>query len=146
MYCHHLAFIFVHKHLKLFFTNHRPNMVDILHGWFPTLHVFHLIQKFNMASTTNSFWCWNFKILSETTRGMNMLFCRNMSYLTLLKSFVFVHRKSKMATAAGQIKKSKSSQKLDIWLNPNWTWVIAEWSLTNYLFSLKIGNPRWSWG
>ena len=39
---------------------------------------------------------------------------RNMSYLTLLKSFVFVHRKSKMATAAGQIKKCNSSQKLDI--------------------------------
>jgi hypothetical protein len=58
-------------------------MVDILHGWFPTLHVFHLIQKFNMASTTNSFWCWSFKILSETTRGMNMLFGRNMSYLTI---------------------------------------------------------------
>jgi hypothetical protein len=30
-----------------------------------------------------------------------------------LKSFVFVHRKSKMATAAGQMKKSNSSQKLD---------------------------------
>jgi hypothetical protein len=105
-----------------------------------------LIQIFNMASTTNSFWCWSFKILSETTHGMNMLFCRNMSYLTLLKIFVFVHRKFKMATAAGQIKKCNSSQKLDIWLNPNWTWVIVEWSLTNYFISLKIGNPRCSWG
>jgi hypothetical protein len=46
---------------------------------------------------------------------------------------------SKMATAVGQIKKSNSSQKLDIWLNPNWTWVIAEWSLTNYLF-MAIAN------
>jgi hypothetical protein len=63
-YCHYLAFIFVHKHLKHFFTNNRPNMVDILHEWFPTLYVFHFIQKFNMASMTNSFWCWSFKILS----------------------------------------------------------------------------------
>ena len=100
-------------------------------GWFSTLHVhvFHLIQKFNMAATTIFFWCWNFKIFSETTRVMNMLFCRNVSYLTLLNSFVFVHRKSKMATGAGQIKKSNSSQKLDNWLNPNWTWVIVGWSL-----------------
>jgi hypothetical protein len=80
-------------------------MIYILHGWLSTLHVFHLIQKFNMASTTNSFWCWSFKIFSETTRGMNMLFCRNMWYLTFLNSVVFVHRKSKMATTAGQIKK-----------------------------------------
>jgi hypothetical protein len=109
-------------------------MVEILHGWFSTLHVFHLIQKFNMAATTNSFWCWNFKIFSETTRGMNMLFCRNVSYLTLLNSFVFVHRKSKMATAAGQIKESNWSQKLDIWLNPNWTWVMVGWSLRQLSF------------
>jgi hypothetical protein len=53
------------------------SIVDILHRWLSTLHVFHLIQKFNMASTTNSFWCWSFKIFSETTRWMNMLFCRN---------------------------------------------------------------------
>jgi hypothetical protein len=37
-------------------------------------------------------------------RPMHSQICL-MSYLTLLKSFVFVHRKSKMATAAGQIKK-----------------------------------------
>jgi hypothetical protein len=86
-------------------------IVKCFHGWFSTLHVFHLIQKFNMASTTNYFWCWSFKIFSETTRGMNLLFCRNMSYLTLLKSLVFFHWKSKMSTAAGQIKKSNSSQK-----------------------------------
>jgi hypothetical protein len=59
------------------------------------------------------------------------LFCRNVPYLTLLNSFVFVHRKSKMDTDAGQIKKSISSQKLDIWLNPNWIWVNVGWFLKN---------------
>jgi hypothetical protein len=42
---------------------------------------------------------------NHPSSGMNMLFCRNMWYLTLLRSFVFVHRKSNMATTAGQIKK-----------------------------------------
>ena len=55
------------------------------------------------------------------------LFCRNVPYLTLLNSFVFVHRKSKMATDAGRIKKyfiSETRYLIEPKLNMSKRWVV----------------------
>jgi hypothetical protein len=44
----------------------------------------------------------------------------------------------------GKLKKCFFSQKLEIWLNPNWTWIIIGWSLTQfYFFFVSIGYPKW---
>jgi len=95
-----------------------------------------------MASTTNYFWCWSFKILSETTRGMNMLFCRNMSYFTLLKSLFLSIGNLRWPPMQDKLKKlfiSETRYLIEPILNMNNRWMVP-------YKSLQVGNPRWSWG
>jgi hypothetical protein len=36
-----------------------------------------------------------------------------------------------------------SSQKLQIWLKPNCTWMFIRWSSTNFRFFVPIWNSKW---
>ena len=39
--------------------------------------------------------------------------------------------------------KMPSSQKLQIWLKPNCTWIFIRWSSTNFTFFVPVWNSKW---
>ena len=66
--------------------------------------------------------------------------------------FFYADRKSKMATIVGhrltldpmgKFSNAKSSQKLQIWLKPNCTWMFIGWSSTYFRFFVPIWNSKW---
>ena len=63
-------------------------------------------------------------------------------------SVFYADRKSKMAATAGHWTlweniQMPSSQKLQIWLKPNCTWMFIRWSSTNFTFFVPVLNSKW---
>ena len=90
-------------------------------------------------------------IFSETSKALESKLCWNVPLMVLHKMcFFYINRKSKMATITGHCfnipvgpcgkMKKKIFQKLEIWLNPNWMWIITEWSLTILCVCVAIPN------
>ena len=90
---------------------------------------------------------------SETTNMIKAKLYMNVHWMVLYKRCVFCSdMKFTMAATAGlsltldpmgKMFQMPSSQKLQIWLKPNCTWMFIGWSSTNFTFFVPIWNSKW---